>query len=202
MKRLFLSCIWLVLLASIASVSSISPKRTAPAAEPNASTVFVVRHAEAYQNIFHLPGTTKEKLDSLTSRGVQQAKKTGVYLKNKNIVAVIASPTGRTRQTARIIAEEVGLNYVFSGNPAFASIKKGQTPEDKPVTWSWRQEQWKAGNDPQTRGGESLEDATNRAVQTVETLTREYPGEGVVIEHGVRLDQINIDSRPQGLLWR
>lgn len=181
MKRLFFLSIWFVLLAGIGSVSSHSPERAALAMEPIPPTVFVVRHAEAYQNVVHLPGTSREKLDSLTSRGIQQAKKTGAYLKNKNIVSVIASPTWRTRQTARIIAEEVGLNGVFSVNPAFASMKKGQTPEGKPVTWSWRRKQWKAGKDPRPQEGESLEDATNRAVRAVEALTGKYPGKGVVI---------------------
>ena len=51
-------------------------------------TVSVVRHAETYKNVFRLPKIPEEKLDSLTPKGTQQAKKAAVYLKGKNVVAI------------------------------------------------------------------------------------------------------------------
>jgi broad specificity phosphatase PhoE len=123
----------------------------------------------------------KEKLDSLTPRGIEQARKTGAYLKDKNIFAVISSPTGRTRQTARIIAEEIGLKGSFSEDSAFSSMKKGRTSKGKVAGWSWRTAQWRAGRDPRPEGGESLEDATKRAVQALKVLIGRYPGKVFVI---------------------
>ena len=125
MRKLFVYCIFLVLLINGGCATDTTQK---PTAEPSVLTVFVVRHAEAYKNLplhLHMP---KEKQDSLTPDGLKQAKKAGKYLKDKSIMAVVASPTGRTRQTARLISEEVGLNGVFSENLAFKSMREGKTP--------------------------------------------------------------------------
>ena len=178
MKKVFLYCICLVLWTHWGCVSVEPMKSTA---EPGALTLFVVRHGEAYKNLPFHSLMTKEKQDSLTPNGLRQAKRAGEYLKDKNIAAVVASPTGRTRQTAHLISEEVGWNGVFSENPAFASMKTGQTLEGKTVTWSWREQHWKTGRDPRPQGGESLEEATNRALRAVEALFRTYPAKGLVI---------------------
>jgi len=123
----------------------------------------------------------KEQLDALTPKGRQQARKTGEYLKGRNIGAVIASPFGRTRQTARIIALEVGLKGVFLEDPHFRSMKKGKSPNGAPVTWDWQEAQWNAGRDPRPSEGESLQDATDRAAKGVEALLLKYPGKNIVI---------------------
>lgn len=178
MRRSFIYGICLLLLMSTGCASVTSPKKRVESGE---TRLFVVRHAEAYKNLPLHSLMSKEKQDSLTPEGLKQAQKAGKYLKNGNIAVVAASPTGRTRQTARIIAEEVGLNGIFSENPAFKSMKKGKTSDGKPVNWSWRKNQWKAGQDPRPQGGESLEDAIIRAVQGVEVLIMKYPRKGVVI---------------------
>ena len=178
MKKIFHYCICLVFLIS-AGCAPVTTQE--PTGKPSVQTFFIVRHAEAYKNLFFHSHMPKEKQDSLTPSGLKQAKKGGEYLKDKNIIAVVASPTGRTRQTARLISEEVGLNGVFSENLAFKSMRKGKTPDGKPVTWSWRKAQWKAGHDPRPQGGESLQDATDRAVRGVEALIKKYPAKSVVI---------------------
>lgn len=67
--------------------------------------VYLVRHGEAYRNVPHPADMPEQKLDSLTPRGLTQAAGAGKILKGKGVVAVIASPTGRTRQTAAAIIE-------------------------------------------------------------------------------------------------
>jgi broad specificity phosphatase PhoE len=178
MRKFFIRGICFLLLVSVGCGPGISQKQSA---ESGGTRLFVVRHAEAYKNLPFHSLMSKEKQDSLTPDGLEQARKAGRYLKGRDIVVVLASPTGRTRQTARIIAQEIGLRSVFSENPAFKSMKKGKTPEGKSVPWSWRKRQWKAGHDPRPQGGESLQDAVNRAVQAAEVLVRKYPERGVVI---------------------
>ncbi len=178
MRKFFICYISFLLLVNVGCSPGISQKQSAGS---STTRLFVVRHAEAYKNLPFHSLMSKEKQDSLTPGGLEQAKKAGRYLKDKDIVVVFASPTGRTRQTARIIAQEIGLKGIFSENPAFRSMKKGETPEGKPVSWSWRKSQWKAGLDPRPQGGESLQDASTRAVQAAEALIRQYPGRAVVI---------------------
>ena len=181
MKRFFSYCVCFVLSVCAWVVSGPSAQGAAQGTESIYSTVFIVRHAEAYKNVSHPPDMPKEKLDSLTPRGIEQARKTGVLLKGKNISLIIASPTGRTRETARIIGEEIGLKGAFSEDRAFASMKKGVTSEGKLANWSWRRKQWREGRDPRPKGGESLEDATKRAVQALKALIEKYPEKGLAI---------------------
>jgi probable phosphoglycerate mutase len=147
--------------------------------------VYVVRHGEAYRNVPHPADMPEQKLDSLTPKGLTQAASAGKFLKGKSVAAVIASPTGRTRQTAQPICEALGLQEGYAQDAAFASLKAGKTPDGEPVSWAWRQEQWKAGRDPRPAGGESLADGATRAVNAIGQLAKKYPGGSVVIvSHG------------------
>lgn len=159
---------------------------TSPAVEGNVLLrVYIVRHGEAYKNVPHLEDTPAEKLDSLTPRGLKQAAAAGRFLKGKGVVAVIASPTGRTRQTADTIGEALGLKEHYSQDKSFASITAGTTPEGEPVTWDWRRKQWAAGRDPRPEGGESLADGVARAVDAIDRLAKQYPGQAVaIVSHG------------------
>jgi broad specificity phosphatase PhoE len=178
MIRIVVICICMILLTGPGCAPAFSQGAKG---EAGAFILFVVRHGEAYRNLpshAHMP---RERQDALTQAGVEQARKVGRYLRDKGIVAVVASPTGRTRQTARIVSLEIGLGGVYSEDPAFRSMKKGRTPEGKPVSWSWRSLQWEAGRDPRPQGGESLQDATSRAVLGVNTLMDKYPGKAVAV---------------------
>lgn len=147
--------------------------------------VYIVRHAEAYKNVPHLPSTCEEKLDSLTPKGHMQAASIGKFLGGKGVVAVVTSPTGRTREIADAIGEALGLDKRYSEDKAFASLRKGKMPNGKPVSWSWRKKHWKADHDPRPEGGESLADGAARTMGAINQLAKEYPSKAVVIiSHG------------------
>jgi len=161
-------------------------KRAAPDVRGNVLLrVYLVRHGESYKNVPHPADTHKEKLDSLTAKGLRQAASVGKYLEDKAVVAVVASPTGRTSQTADAIGKALGLKEHYSQDKSFASITGGKTPDGQPVTWSWRQKQWAAGRDPRPEAGESLADGVARAVDAINGLSKKYTGRAVVIiSHG------------------
>ena len=81
-------------------------------ADSKQSVIYLVRHGETVWNqIFRLQG----RLDSpLTPRGIQQARAIGETLrheiKNINDVSIETSDLGRARETARIIADVIGLS--------------------------------------------------------------------------------------------
>jgi broad specificity phosphatase PhoE len=166
--------------------TKITRERATPVMQgPVMLRVYVVRHGQAYRNVPHPANTSPEKLDSLTPKGLAQAATAGRFLKDKGIVAVIASPTGRTRQTAEAIGEALGLPEHYSTDKAFAPITQGKTPNGKPVTWSWRQKQWAAGRDPRPTGGESLADGVARAVAAIDRLAKKYPAQAIaIVTHG------------------
>ncbi|HRH21567.1 MAG TPA: histidine phosphatase family protein [bacterium] len=74
------------------------------------SVIYVVRHGQDQDNANHI--LNGHRNESLTPIGREQAKTTGVRLRDKEIDFVYASPTLRTRQTAEIIAEIVGLETI------------------------------------------------------------------------------------------
>jgi len=77
MKRFFTYCVCFVLSVCVWVVSGPSAQGAAQSIEPiYPTTVFIVRHAEAYKNVSHPPDMPKEKVDSLTPRGIEQARKT------------------------------------------------------------------------------------------------------------------------------
>jgi len=75
--------------------------------------IYVVRHGETDENnkdnddqLMYIPFKTE-----LNENGRMQAKKTGECLKGKKIQIIISSPTERCKQTAKIIAKEIGLSF-------------------------------------------------------------------------------------------
>lgn len=127
---------WAVLM-----LSTSAPIPPADAKMPPSSSlrVLLVRHGMADR-------------DSLTWRGIAEARATGQALKQKEIVAVIASPARRTQQTASIIVQELGRPVVVAEDDAFM-VKRG----------------------------ESIEHATVRALVALRVLTERYAGGTVVI---------------------
>lgn len=167
----------LALALSLAGCASEPPAEAPDAAERR---VFVVRHAEAYKNLVPRPDLPAERLDSLTERGRGQARALAERLRERGVARVLFSPTGRTRQTAELLAELLGVPAEVA--PELAPLEAGRTPAGEPVTWGWREARWSAGEDPRPEGGESLEDGVERALGRV----AQAPGEGalVLVTHG------------------
>ncbi len=148
-------------------------------------TVYLVRHAESRKNIWHLPWTSEEQLDTLTAKGRKQATVIGSYLRNKKIVAIYSSPTGRTRETAKIINEILEQPESMVVEEAFASLRGGRRPDGIPVSWDWRKQQWASGKDPRPEGGESMADGVKRVTRVLEELIEQFTGkEIVIVTHG------------------
>jgi probable phosphoglycerate mutase len=178
------------LLAGLAGCSSAPRTKDLSRFDREAAPVlrlYLVRHAEAFKNVpalFRPSGLGEAELDSLTPDGEAQAAALGRYFRDKDVIAVIVSPTGRTRQTGAAICEAAGIAPPLESE-AFASIRPGETPGGEPASWSWWTEQWERGEDPRPEGGENLRDLVARTVAGVEELAREYRGDTVVvITHG------------------
>lgn len=105
----------------------------------NSLRLLLVRHGVAEQ-------------DSLTWRGMAEARATGKVLKQQKVVAVIASPAKRTQHTASIIAQELGHPVDVAEDDAFM-----------------------------VKPGESVGQATVRALVAVRALAERYAGATVVV---------------------
>ncbi len=147
--------------------------------------VYLVRHAEAKNNVVHVPWTPEKELDTLTDEGQRQAVAIGNFLKDKGIVAILSSPAGRTRETAQAIGQVIGLKEGYEVDPAFASLRGGKSQDGNQISWAWREKQWALGQDPRPEEGESLSDGEFRARGSLNKLVGKFPEKSVVIvSHG------------------
>lgn len=72
--------------------------------------LYVTRHGETPMNAAHrVCGLTN--ID-LTEKGIAQAKEAGRSLQDKGIKRIIASPLLRAQHTARLIADEIGIDTI------------------------------------------------------------------------------------------
>lgn len=133
-----------------------------------------MRHAEAFKNLDPPPeGLTEAELDRLTPAGEVAARAAGATLPG-GVVAVWASPRGRTRQTAALL----GAGDVL--------VDEALRPLDGDMAWSEREAAWSRGEDPRPPGGESLADAQVRAADVIARLRAQLgPGQAAaLVTHG------------------
>lgn len=74
------------------------------------NTYYVCRHGEAENNVKAVLSTVADNPHHLTEKGKSQAKDAGKWLKNKKIDLILVSPFVRTKETAEIIAQEIGFD--------------------------------------------------------------------------------------------
>ncbi len=75
---------------------------------------YLLRHGESLINVKGLVSCWPEKIYSpLTRKGVKQIKEDAKKLKKKKIKLIFSSDMLRTKQTAKIIAKELGLKIKF-----------------------------------------------------------------------------------------
>ena len=73
---------------------------------------FVMRHGEAIDNAKHVLDPKGDPNNHLTKKGKEEAKASAEGLKGKKIDLIFASPFIRTKETADIVAKELGLSVM------------------------------------------------------------------------------------------
>ncbi len=70
----------------------------------------IMRHGEADNNVANVLSARKENAHHLTVLGKEQVAGTAEKLKDLKITKIVASPFMRTQETARIVAEKIGIS--------------------------------------------------------------------------------------------
>jgi len=151
--------------------------------------IFLIRHG---QTEFNLQGRLQGRMDSpLTPLGEEQARRMGRCLKpfvdQPDLWRVIASPLGRTRRTAEIVLEELGLTHEIEFDHRLVEIDVGEweglAREDIDAVspgvigtpgWLLR-----------TPGGESYEAAAERLGAWLAEIDEDDGLRRLVISHGI-----------------
>lgn len=141
--------------------------------------IIYVRHGESTANIAGLAGTTDA---TLTPKGFKQAKVAGLNLKSQGIVTIACSPLIRARQTAEIIAKEIGI-------PVYEIVTIDELRErylGKFEGTTGRLPEFFLNSD--NEGGiESRQEMINRTLKAIEklkSLANERGGTTLAIAHG------------------
>ncbi|WP_262406211.1 histidine phosphatase family protein [Protaetiibacter sp. SSC-01] len=110
----------------------------------------------------------------LNDTGREQAREAGRMLEQWSWDAVVSSPLARARETARIVADDLGLPL----GPAYAELVErdygpleGQLESDVIARWPKRD----------YPGAETLDSVVDRCLKGLARIDADYPGQNVVV---------------------
>lgn len=150
---------------------------------------FVMRHGEAENNTLRVFSSSDTTIHPLTEKGREQVSKSASELKDKGIDMIIASPFLRTKQTAEIVAKELGIEKVqFAdelGEHKAGEFEKLSYDKLKDLTYSLEDRfKVKLGGE----SGENFTDVRKRAVGFLEKTDKEYSGKTILFVTHERTD--------------
>jgi len=150
----------------------------------NTNTVYLVRHGENVANLTR--EFSHRRIDySLTEKGIEQARQTADFFRDKDIHAIYASPLKRAKETAHIIAEALELEVTVLEQ--FREVNVG-TLETLPPTrenWEWHNRivmEWFQGRPEVTfPEGENYHSLLGRMRNGLEEATAGRNGQNIIV---------------------
>ncbi len=155
-------------------------------AKKSGNSYIVMRHGESESNTRGVCSGDPNNNHPLTEKGRADARASAEALKGKGITTIIASPNMRTQQTARIVAETIGL-------PVEAIITDARIKEfdfgDFEMGPFEKFEQYRDTNMPAMGdalpNGESFQDIKNRVGDFLKDTDARYTNETILfVTHG------------------
>ncbi|MDE2144406.1 MAG: class I tRNA ligase family protein [Patescibacteria group bacterium] len=155
------------------------------------NSFYIVRHGEAESNVRDFIASGPEhngRTSHLTPRGSKQVQSLAKKIAAKKIDVIFTSPYERTRETARIIAENIN-----KGNKEVEIIEDDRLREINAGVFNWRKvaEHKRFFNNPveeftkRPEGGENLEDVRKRVLEFLLDVNRRYRGKNIlIVGHG------------------
>jgi isoleucyl-tRNA synthetase len=144
-----------------------------------------VRHGETDANISKTLDANIKNQKDLNEKGRQQAKEAGDKLKSHNIDIIISSPYNRTKQTAEIIGEQIGITKdSITFEEKISEYKPGASNDGK--TWDEFYAQNKGKglsfiHDKLLGAEESKADLMHRVAKTLYELEEKYEGKTILL---------------------
>lgn len=152
--------------------------------------VIVMRHAQSEANVTEI--WTSARLGyPLTERGVAQARTAAAALRDRGVVAVYGSPLVRAQQTAREVADVLGLGLEHRVLEGMEEIhvgvhEGGLDAEVTPVALEVFRRWWVDGDlSHRFHGGESGQEIADRVARALGEVAAAHAGQTtVVVSHG------------------
>jgi isoleucyl-tRNA synthetase len=148
------------------------------------NTYYLMRHGGTESNRKEIVSYRNEASDPLTEEGRAEVLKSVESLKDKKIDTIIASPFARTRETAAIVAEALGIDETVY-DERLREIDPGEFDGK-----SWFDYHEAVGREKDwfhmpVAGGESYQDVLRRVGAALYDIEREYSGKRIlIVTHG------------------
>ncbi len=150
---------------------------------------FIIRHGESLRNKRNIASSWPEKYRlPLTQKGEKQIRNEAKIIKKEKIDLIFSSDILRTRQTAGIIGEELGISPkfdkrlrdinvgIFEGKP-IKEVGKFWDPKGKLPRMEYYLERFKV----RTPGGESFTDVKKRMYKFLKEIDKKYQNKTILI---------------------
>ena len=148
------------------------------------TTVVMLRHGVTDHTVKKLFSGLGGTDPGLTDLGREQARRAAARLAKRGpIDAIISSPLRRTRETAEVVAEELGLDVELEAGFAEAHFGEweGLAFPDVMERWPDDTRSWLDSPAFSPPGGESLDAVSERVDEARQRLLRDYQGQTVVV---------------------
>jgi probable phosphoglycerate mutase len=157
------------------------------------TTVILVRHGRTSLTESHKLSGRGGEDPQLSELGREDANKVAVELakvgksstfaKLQAPTAVVSSPIARTRETAEVIAQQLGLAVAIEDDIAEIAFGEwdGHTNQEVAARWPEQYNAWRGDVQIAPPGGESLEEFDQRVQRGRERILSEYEGQTVVV---------------------
>jgi len=147
------------------------------------NTYLMMRHGEAESNLTGAIRSALDTTDALTEKGKEQLTVAIENLKDKNIDLIVASPLMRTKESAQLVKEALGLsNAQLIFDERLIELQAGPTLEGK--TWSEYQAQFTSEERAfvdAPKEGENRMDVVRRAADWLFEADVQYAGKTILV---------------------
>jgi len=142
----------------------------------------VMRHGEAENNVLGIVSSKAERPHHLTEKGKKQVLAAASKLKKEKIDFIVSSPFVRTQETAKLVAETLGLDKKKIKTDARLHELNGGVFDGKPikdyrVLFGASVERFTTAPEH----GETLADIQKRMLKSVYELDREHEGKTILV---------------------
>ncbi len=170
------------------------------------NSYFGMRHGESESNLADEVNALNREVNPLTEKGREQAERAARELREKGETfdLIIASPLRRTRETAEIVARELGMDpSEIILDERIREYQIGKVYEGK--TWmEYHEDLWASGKDPfwesLSEDGESVMEVYARMMEFMFDLEEKYQGKKIlIVSHAMPLHMIQFGVAHYGL---
>ena len=148
----------------------------------NRNNFWVTRHGQAENNVMGIISSDPKKPHHLTDLGRSQATEAGEKLKTEKIDLIYVSPFPRTTETAKIIAEKIGLSadkIIVDDrlHEIYTGVLDGKSDAEYQTYFGSREEKFHK----KPEGGENHQDVKNRLTECLYDINAKNSGKNILI---------------------